>query len=178
MSGVVRLDLLKAVYGGAHIHSVQSAEVIQNGHVGKVGNLKAGEREVRDFLKPTDLATDKAVLVAQDEIMYDQVRMSQNNLANFSIPAGKPFRAYDLEIGDIFSVSKDMVTALASDVVVGNKVVLTVGSHKLSEAATVTTQKFVGRIEAVESVGTTTVTGAPGVIGGVVDLVVIRVEKN
>jgi hypothetical protein len=178
MSGVVRLDSIQAVYGGGHIYTLQSAEVIQNGHVGKVGNLKAGEREVRDFLKPTDLATDKAVLVAHDEINYDQTRMSQNNLTNFSIPIGKPFRAYDLAVGDVFSVSKDMVTALAADVVVGNKVVLTVASHKLAEAATVTTQKFVGRIEAVEKIGVTTVTGAPGQIGGVIDVVVVRVEKN
>lgn len=178
MSGVVRLDSLAAVYGGGHLYSLQSAEVIQNGFVGKVGNLKTGEREIRDFLKPTDLAADKAVLVSHDEIIYDQTRQSQGNLKNFSIPVGKAFRAYELKEGDIFSVSKDLVDALAADVVVGNKVVLTVASHLLTEVASVTTQKFVGRIEAVEQIGITTVTGAPGLIGGVVDMIVIRVEKN
>lgn len=178
MTKVVRLDNLQAVYGGGHIHSVQSAEVIENASVGVVGNLLAGEREVRAFNKPADLAVDKAVLVAQDEIMYDQTRRSQNNLKNFSIEAGTPFRAYDLAVGDIFSVSKDAITAIAADVVVGNKVTLTVGSHLLAEKSSVTTEKFVGRIEAVEQIGTTTVVGAPGLVGGVIDMVVIRVEKN
>lgn len=178
MAQVVRLDSLAAVYGGGHIYSVQSNEVVQNGSVGVVGNLLAGEREVRSFDKPADLATAKATLVAQEEIMYDQTRRSQNNLINFEVEAGTPFRTYELKEDDIFSVSKDAIDALAADVVVGNKVVLQVGSHKLAEASTVTTERFVGRIEAVEQIGTTTVVGAPGVVGGVVDLVVIRVEKN
>lgn len=178
MTSVVRLDNLSAVYGHGHLHSVQSAEVIQNGMVGKVGNLVTGNREVRNFDKPTALATDKAVLVAQDEIIYDQTRTSQGNLKNFDIKAGKPFRVYDLHAGDVFSVSKDAITPLAADVVVGNKVTLTVASHRLAEKSSVTTEKFVGRIEAIESVGVTTVTGAPGLVGGVVELVVIRVESN
>lgn len=178
MAQVVRLDNLVAVYGGAHIHSAQSAEVIQNGNVGVVGNLLAGEREVRAFNKPADLATAKASLVAQDEIMYDQTRRSQNDLRKFEIEAGKAFRAYDLKEGDIFSVSKDAIEALAANVVVGNKVTLKVASHKLAEKASVTTERFVGRIEAVEQIGVQTVVGAPGLIGAVTDLVVIRVEKN
>jgi hypothetical protein len=180
MTSVVRLDNLQAIYGGGHIHSVQSAEVIQNGQVGVVGNLLTGEREVRSFDKPADLATAKASLVAQDEIMYDQVRKSQNNLKDFSIEAGTPFRTYDLAEGDVFSVSKDAIDALATDVVVGNKVVLQVGSHKLAEndGSALTTERFVGRIEAVEQIGTTSVVGAAGVVGGVIDFVVIRVEKN
>lgn len=178
MTSVVRLDNLSAVYGHGHIHSVQSTEVIQNGSVGKVGNLLAGEREIRSFAKPADLALDKAVLVAQDEIIYDQTRKSQGNLTNFQIEANKPFRAYDLHEGDIFSVSKDAIDAIAADVVVGNKVTLTVGSHILTEKSAVTTERFVGRVEAVEQIGVQTVTGAPGLIGGVVEVVVIKVEKN
>lgn len=178
MTSAVRLDNLAAVYGAGHIHSVQSAEVIQNGQVGVVGNLLAGEREVRAFNKPTDLAVNKAVLVAHDEIMYDQTRKSQNNLNKFQIEAGTPFRAYDLIEGDIFSVSKDAVEALAANVVVGNKVTLKLASHKLAEKTTVTTEKFVGRIEAIETIGVQTVVGAPGLVGGVLEMVVIKVEKN
>lgn len=180
MSKVVRLDSLTAVYGGAHIYSVQANEDVQNGSVGVVGNLLTGEREVRAFNKPTDLTTDKATLVAQDEINYEQTRRSQNNLTNFKIKAGTPFRTYDLVTGDIFSVSKDAIEALNAEtgVVVGNKVTLKANSYNLAEKASVTTERFVGRIEAIEQIGTTTTIGAPGVIGGVIDLVVIRVEKN
>lgn len=180
MAQVVRLDDLISVYGGGHIYSLQTNEVVENGSVGVVGNLLEGEREVRSFNKPSDLETDKAVLVAQDEIMYDQTRRSQNNLKNFQIEADTPFRGYELKEDDVFSVSKDAITALSEDVVEGNKVVLTVGEYGLTEIedASLTTERFVGRIEAVEQIGTTTVTGAPGVIGGVIDFVVIRVEKN
>jgi hypothetical protein len=178
MSGVVRLDNLAAIYGAGHIYSLQATEVVQNGFVGKVGNLLANEREVRSFDKPSAVATDKAVLVAQDEIIYDQSRTSQGNLKNFSVAIGKVFRAYELKEGDVFSVSKDVVDALATNVVVGNKVILQNASYKLKEAASVTTEKFVGRIEAVEQIGVATVTGAPGLVGGVTDMVVIRVEKN
>lgn len=183
MTQVVRLDSLAAVYGGGHIYSAQSNVAVQNGSVGVVGNLLAGEREVRSFDQPADLAVAKAALVAHDEIMYDQVRKSQNNLTKFEIEAGTPFRAYELKEDDIFSVSKDAITAIAADVVVGNKVVLTVGSHMLKElipsgTGGVTTERFVGRIEAIEQIGVTTVVGAPGLVGGVIDMVVIRVEKN
>ncbi|WP_226035617.1 hypothetical protein [Aquibacillus saliphilus] len=180
MAQVVRLDNLISVYGGGHIYSLQASEIVENGSVGVAGNLLAGEREVRSFDKPSDLATDKAVLVAQEEIIYDQTRRSQNNLKDFQIESGTPFRGYELKEDDVFSVSADAITALSTDVVEGNKVVLTVGDYGFSEItdASLTTERFVGRIEAVEQVGTTTVTGAPGVIGGIIDFIVIRVEKN
>jgi hypothetical protein len=56
--------------------------------------------------------------------------------------------------------------------------ILGIGAYKLAEKASVTTEKFVGRIEAIEKIGTTTVTGVPGMIGSVTDVVVIRVEQN
>lgn len=180
MASIVRLDSVQAVYGGAHIYSVQSADVIENGQVGAVGNLLEGEREVRQFVKSADPSKEKAVLVAQDEIIYDESTYAKGDLRNFSIEAGTPFRAYELKEDDVFSVSEDAVTALAADVVVGNDVVLAAGSYKLTEVvpADITTQRFVGRIEAVESIGTSTVVGKPGVLSNVTNFVVIRVVKN
>lgn len=178
MASVVRLDKLAAVYGGGHIFSVQSNETIQNGWVGVVGKLLPGEREIREFKKPEDVAIDKAYLVAEDEIIYEQYRQSQNNLKNFEIAPGKAFRVYELKENDIFSVSTDAIDALADEVEVGNKVVLQVGSHKLKEVDTVTNERFVGEIEAIEQVGVQTVVGAPGYVGGVIEFVVIRVLKN
>lgn len=181
MSSIVRLDSLQAIYGGGHIYSVKAAEDVQNGFVGVAGNLVAGEREVRNFDKPGDPAVNKAVLVAQDEIVYDESSMAKQNLKNFVIEAGKVFRAYDLAPGDVFSVSTDAITALAADVVVGNNVILAADSYKLAEsdAAGTAGKKFIGRIEAIENIGTTTVTGAPGLIaGGVSELAVIRVVAN
>ncbi|WJV20700.1 hypothetical protein QU593_09820 [Rossellomorea marisflavi] len=177
MAQVVRLDNVKAVYGGAHIHSVKSTEKMENGSVGVVGNLLAGERELREFKKPADPTKDKASLVAEDEIMYDQTRRSQNNLVNFEIKAGKAFRVYDLEENDLISVSLDAIDKVGEKPAVGNKVVLQ-ASHKLKEVAAEADERFVGRIEALEHIGVTTVTGAPGMVGGVIELALIRVEKN
>ena len=180
MSGVVRLDNLAAVYGGAHIHSVKAKLNVENGNVGVVGVPYEGERELRLFKRATDPAKEKAAIVAQDEIMYDQTRRSQNNLKYFKIDAGQIFRVYDLVEGDIFSVSPDLIDALGEQVVIGNKVTLQANSFKYKEIAEadVADQEFVGRIEAIEKIGTQTVTGKPGYVGGMLDLVVIRVEQN
>ncbi|MCY8513831.1 hypothetical protein [Bacillus atrophaeus] len=180
MSGVIRLDNLAAVYGGAHIHSVKAKLNVENGHVGVVGTPYEGERELRLFKRATDPSKEKAALVAQDEIMYDQTRRSQNNLKNFKIEAGQIFRVYDLVEGDIFSVSPDLIDALGDNVIIGNKVILQANSFKYKEVAEadVTDQRFVGRIEAIEKVGAQTVIGKPGYVGGFLDLVVIRVEQN
>jgi hypothetical protein len=178
MSSIVRLDSVKSVYGG-HIYSVQATNDLQNGQVGVVGNLLSGEREVRALNQPSAVATDKAVLVAAPEIIYDESSMAKQNLKNFSIPANTATRAYELQEDDVFSVSDDAITALASEPVVGNSVVLANASNKLAEATDVTGHRFVGHIEAIETIGTSTVTGAPGLIaGGVSNLVVIRVLAN
>ncbi|TYS57257.1 hypothetical protein FZC83_02345 [Rossellomorea marisflavi] len=110
--------------------------------------------------------------------MYDQTRRSQNNLTNFEIEKGKAFRVYDLEENDVFSVSLDAIDGIGENPAVGNKVVLQAASHNLKEVAAADAERFVGRIEALENIGVTTVTGAPGMVGGVVELAVIRVEKN
>ncbi len=192
MSQVVRLDSIQAIYGGGKIHSVQSDEVIQNGAVGIVGKLLPNEREVREFNKPTDLSKDKAVLVAQEEINYDESRKTSNDLKKFSIRAGLPFRAYDLGIGDIYSVSVDAINSIGDKPEIDNKVVLTVGSHKLTEKTpsdvggsagdeeteATAPERFVGNIEALEQIGTTTFVGAPGHVSNVTQLAVIRVESN
>lgn len=178
MTSIVRLDSVAAVYGDAHIHSLQSDEAVQNGQVGVAGNLVEGNREVRNFDLPADLAKAKAVLVSHDEINYDSTRRSQNNLNRFEIEAGTPFRAYDLVENDIFSVSFDGVDALGAKPVVGNVVTMQTDSHKLAEAADGGTARFVGRIEALEKIGVVTATGQKGMIGGITDLVVIRVLSN
>ncbi|ADP32524.1 hypothetical protein [Bacillus atrophaeus] len=62
MSGVIRLDNLAAVYGGAHIHSVKAKLNVENGHVGVVGTPYEGERELRLFKRATDPSKKKLPL--------------------------------------------------------------------------------------------------------------------
>ena len=178
MTSIVRLDSVSAVYGDGHIHSLQSEEVVQNGQVGVAGNLLEGEREVRHFEQADDLATAKAVLVAHDEINYDESRRTMNNLNRFQIEPGTPFRAYDLHENDVFSVSADAIDALGDAPKVGNMVTMQTDSNKLAEGTDGGTARFVGRIEALEKVGVPTYVGKPGIVGGVIDFVVIRVLSN
>jgi hypothetical protein len=168
---------VKSVYGG-HIYSVQATTALENGQVGVVGNLLAGEREVRALNQPSAVATDKAVLIAQPEINYEQFRTTDGDLKKFGIAANTVCRAYELQEDDIFSVSEDAITALATEPVVGNSIVLANASNKLAEVTDAAAHRFVGRVEAIETIGTNTVVGEQGVVSNLSKLIVIRVLAN
>lgn len=177
---VVRLDNVKAVYTG-HIFSVKAPEELQNGFVGHLGDFVNGEREVRNLEKPTKDSIDKKglVLIAHSPINYDESTMASASEQNYKIEVGKVVRAYELHEHDIFSVTKEGINLIGANATVGNYVVAQDGSFKLKEVATLTgTEAFVGKIIAQEVVGTTTVVGANGAVGHVLEYVVIEVIKN
>lgn len=180
--GVVRLDKVNSVYDG-HIHSVvYDADILENGMVGVVGDLLEGERELRKLEVPT--GTDKpVVLIAHPEINYKEDRISDNALENFFIPKGKPARAYDLIRGDIFSVSKKMVTPLDETKGVEKGAMLSTanGSLLLTEvdaSALTGEEAFLAKVIDKEVVGTATVVGQAGVISRVVEFIVVEVVRN
>lgn len=172
---IVRLDRIKSVYNG-HIESVVHNAELQNGFVVQIGGLSGGNRDLRTAVQPTAGAGALA-LIAAPEIVQSEYVKTDNALENFSIPAGKATRAYFLERGDIFSVTVDGLTLLATDAVVGNYVVAQAGL-KLKEVAAVTTELFVGKIIQLETLGTTTVVGQAGAIARINKYVVIEVVKN
>lgn len=181
---VVRLDSVKARKTG-HLYSLIAGEEVQNGMVGIAGNLQEGEREVRSFDKPVaaKLNSQRAVLVYQPEIIADESSRANANLKNFSIQAGTIFRAYELHVDDIFSVSDNAIDALDADKgpVVGNYVVMQDGSYVLKEVTgeDIAGHAFVGRIEDIGSIGRPSPFGQPGIIaGGVINFVGIRVIAN
>lgn len=177
---VVRLDNVKAVYTG-HIFSIKAPEELQNGFVGHLGDFVNGEREVRTLEKPTTASIDQKglVLIAHSPINYDESTMASASEQNYKIEAGEVVRAYELHEHDIFSVTKEGIDLIGADATVGNYVVAQDGSFKLKEVATLTgTEAFVGKIIAQEAVGTTTVVGANGAVGRVLEYVVIEVIKN
>lgn len=179
-NAVVRLDKVKSVYTG-HIFSVEAPEDLQNGFVGHLGNLKAGEREIYTLEKPATASISQKglVLIANPAINYDESRMSNVSEQNYSIAAGEVVRAYELHTRDIFSVSKEGIDLIGTDPVAGNYVVAQNGSFKLKEVSSLAgTEKFVGKIVRKDTIGTTTVVGAAGAIGHVIDYVVIEVVKN
>ncbi|STO12862.1 Uncharacterised protein [[Flavobacterium] thermophilum] len=177
---VVRLDNVKAAYTG-HIFSVKAPEELQNGFVGHLGGFVNGEREVRTLEKPTTASISQKglVLIAHSPINYDESTMASASEQNYKIEAGEVVRAYELHEYDIFSVTKEGIDLIGADAGVGNYVVAKDGSFKLKEVATPAgTEAFVGKIIAQEAVGTTTVVGANGAVGRVLEYVVIEVIKN
>jgi hypothetical protein len=172
---IVRLDRVKSIYNG-HIESIVHTAELQNGWVAQVGGLKNGNRDLRTAVTPT-AGAGALVLIAAPEIVKSEYVRTDNALENFTNEAGKAIRAYHLERADIFSVTYDGLTLIGTDPVVGNYVVAQAG-FKLKEVAAVTTEAFVGKIIAVETLGTSTVIGQAGTIARINKYVVIEVVKN
>lgn len=115
MARVVNTSNLTSTYfGGGRIYSVVCDEKLENGMIGVIGNLKEGEKELREFTKVTDITKGVELgLVASPEIMYDE-RPSMRRLENFEIPAGTPARVYSLSVGGEFEVSIDAIQTMDS----------------------------------------------------------------
>lgn len=135
---VVRLDKLQASYVG-NIESVAHASVVmKNGNVVSVGNFLNGKDEVRSATAPAAL-TEEILLVAAPEVMYDE----RKRLAEFTIPVGKPARAYHLTVGDVFTITDD---GISGSTVLGQFVIPAVGNLRLTASATEGTGRFVGKV--------------------------------
>lgn len=176
MAGIIRLDKVQAVYNGNIVSVKNATEVMENGMIVKVGALEKDEREIHKAEKPQK--ADQVAILAAPEIVYDETRRTNQALENFVIEAGVAAPAYVLASGDIVSVSKDMVEALAGKVVVGNKVVAD-NSNKMKEIAEALAEHaFVGEILGTETVGGTMVVTSAGVLKRSTEYVVIKVIKN
>lgn len=146
MASQVRLDKCQAVYAG-NIESVVHTAELQNGMVINLGDLKAGERELREVAVPATatLGSEEVLLVYSPEVMYDE----RKTLADFTIPAGTPARAYHLTVGDIFTITDDGITG---STVVGQYVVPANGSLRLTAAADLSGgTRFAGKVIAKET---------------------------
>lgn len=176
INSVVRLDKVKSVYGG-HLYAVEAPEALQNGFVAAVKGLKAGEREIHEIEKA---GTGKEiVLIAEPAIVYDNARMGSNSEQNFAIESGDVVRAYEINKGDVFSVTVEGVTLLGANPVVGNHVVGSATDFKLKEIATLAgTETFAAKIVRVDTVGTPLAFGQPGVNHRQLKYVVLEVVKN
>ena len=176
---VIRLDKIRGTKVG-HISSVVYADAeLENGFVGVKGDLLTDERELRELKLVADVSKEPLVLIAAPELRYEERSREDTSLQKFFIEENTPARAFEVEEGDIFSVSAEGLKALATDTVKGNYVVAEVGSLKLKEVATVAgTEAFVGKIIQKEKIGTAFLVGQAGTIGRQIDFTVIEVIKN
>lgn len=116
---IVRKDKMLAGYNGnlesVIVHSstnLNSTLEITNGVFVKVGNLMAGEREVKQaILATTADAQEDILFIHNSEVMYDSKKYK---LADFRIARGKVARAYRLYNGDIITLTTDLFEGAVS----------------------------------------------------------------
>lgn len=187
--GVVRADNIKSASVG-HIFSVigEEDEILENGMVGNLGDYRTHdkdilgntiEREVRDF-KKVEGNEEPLVLIAHNEIRYEQYVTIDNSLEYFYVPVGRPARAYELTQHDTYSVSQQMIKALdeGAGVKVGNFVEPEAGERILKEVEEKPTGAFIGKVVRKDTLGTSTIVGQAGLIKRPIELIVIEVQKN
>ncbi|RGH18305.1 hypothetical protein DWV75_03635 [Ruminococcus sp. AF12-5] len=144
----VRSELVSVKYMG---ENKKTATEIENGSVLKASELADGEREVfigEQVSKDTPIR--EVVLIAAPEVPYDE---RLRNLDEFINVAGKACRGYRLHSGNIFSLTKEALTGLASPAK-GNVVELADKATKLNVVAAATASTTtVGKIIDVEIAG-------------------------
>lgn len=187
---VVRIDnILSRHYG--HLYSVkgEAGEDLENGMIGVLGmplenedwqGNKTPERELKEFLPIKDNKSP-IIMVANDEINYAQYSRVDNSKEHFYIPYGTPAKGYDLVRGDIWSASK--VTAITGGLgkpcKAGNFVIPEAGSRFLKEVDTMPTEgAFIGVIDEVTTLGTSTVVDGGQIISRPILMNTIRVLRN
>ena len=127
---VCESSLLKAT-GAGHILSVKCHKDLDNGSIISRGDWV----EAQVFNSADYAAGKKAYLVLTPALGYNSDRRSYKEERFFYNASGEIARAYELYEGDIFTVSANAITALATTPVVGNYVKIENGLYKESAEA-------------------------------------------
>lgn len=136
---VAESSLLKATEVG-HILSMKCQKDLDNGSIVTRGDwIEAQVYKTADYA-----AGKKPYLVLTPPIGYNSDRRSYQDECYFYNATGEVARCYELHVDDIFTVSVDAITPLATDPVVGNYVSVDGGLYK--EAAAAGTSGFVAQI--------------------------------
>ena len=136
---VAESSLLKAT-GAGHILSMKCHKDLDNGSIVTRGAWV----EAQVFDSADYAAGKKPYLVLTPPIGYNSDRRSYQEERYFYNAAGEIARAYELHVDDIFTVSANAITALATAPVVGNYVSVDGGLYK--EAASAGQTGFVAQI--------------------------------
>lgn len=136
---VAESSLLKATEVG-HILSMKCQKDLDNGSI-----VTRGDWIEAQIYKTADYAAGKKpYLVLTPPIGYNSDRRSYQDECYFYNATGEVARCYELHVDDIFTVSSDAITAIATDPVVGNYVSVEGGLYK--EAASAGQTGFVAQI--------------------------------
>ena len=117
------------------------ASDIENGHVVGLKNLKENERDLWIAEAPT--AAANLWLVTGVELMYQEVKSA----ADYINETGHPFRVERVLAGGIYAISTEGLTIAKedTDLKVGSVVTFASGAHKLTVAASASSN-VVGKV--------------------------------
>lgn len=180
MAGVVRLDKVKSVYSGNIFDVFSDADVLENGMYAVLGDIE--DTKGRDVFKATkpaavNVATQRFVLIASPEITYDECLRKNNALGEFKIPVNTVARAYALEVGDIVSISTDLIDQI-NDYQKNQYVVPKANEHKWEEKANLAGgETFAFKILGTEEIGSGVTVGTGGKLERKTKFVVLQVVK-
>ena len=142
--GIFIAENMASTKVGSLLRSAKQATAIENGSIVALGDLVTGENDLYTS-KAVAANTDVIYLVDGVELIADE--QLTKGLDDFENPANKAFRVRKPMVGDRFSISESMITALSENVVEGNVVETPASGNKLAEAATVTAgASFVAKI--------------------------------
>lgn len=135
----VNLDKSQAIYAG-NIESVVFTTDVQNGAITTLGAMATGEREVVQGANPVDVTEDEILLVYTPEVLYE----TGKGILDFVNKAGIPARAYHYTVGDIVTVTDDMIDGTSA---VNQYLIPVNGSNKLKTAADLSSgTKFAAKV--------------------------------
>ena len=127
---VAESSLLKATEVG-HILSMKCHKDLDNGSIVARGTFV----EEQVFNSTDYVAGQKPYLVLTPALGYNSDRKYYNEEKYFYNAQGEIARCFELHVDDIFTVSADAITALATAPVVGNYVSVDGGLYKEAESA-------------------------------------------
>ena len=107
--GIFIAENMASTKVGSLLRSAQQSTAIENGSVVKLGALVTGEADLYQA-EPITAVTDTAYFVDGVELMTDE--QLTKGLDDFENPANKPFRVRKPMVGDRFSISESMITAI------------------------------------------------------------------
>lgn len=145
----VRLDDPRFAGRDADVFSVRITTEMENGFVGKLGDIEDDNRDVRALVKPE--GGDSIVLIANPALVYDNARMGSSLETNYFMEAGEVVRAYKPHATYVFSVSEEAIDGTA----VKDEYVTVDAGYKLVPLAALTGSEtgFVGKVVRKEPVG-------------------------
>lgn len=135
--GIFVAENMTSTVDGSKLRSAKKSADIENGRVVRLGALVSGEKNLYTAEDVT-ANTDIIYLVDGVAVVYSQE--TTKGLDDYININGTAFRVRKPEVGDIFSISEDVVTCLAGSgagpAVVGNFVETPATGTKLVEKAT------------------------------------------